>query len=165
MKCPVGRPQFGWHSTCTSWFLNEGVRKGRGKKNEPKRPVWRRGGQWALKAGAGEQWSGAWDRKVDIGKGYGHSNASGREAVGPPPEVGPPRTVTACGQMGGVWMKAQPPACSCSPPAPPSCPSPHSALGVSEHGGCKALGHSHQTGSVHLHQEIIHLDPRGVDIG
>lgn len=62
-------------------------------------------------------------------------------------------------------MKAQPPACSQSPPTPPARPSPHAALGVPEHGGCKALGHSHQTGSVHLHQEVIHLDPRGGDTG
>lgn len=62
-------------------------------------------------------------------------------------------------------IKAEPPACSQSPPTPPSRPSPHAALGVPEHGGCKALGHSHQTGSVHLHQEVVHLDPRGGDTG
>lgn len=53
-------------------------------------------------------------------------------------------------------------------PAPmphPSGLSPHSALGVPEHRRREALGHSHQTCSIHLHQEIIHLDPSGVTLG
>lgn len=100
------------------------------------------------------------------GVGCGHSNSFGQKGS---------RTsfvswatqnlnwVWANGQ--NVWMETKSPACSHSPPAPPSRPSPHTALGIPEHGGCKALGHSHQTGSIHFYQEIIHLDPRGGDIG
>ena len=58
-----------------------------------------------------------------------------------------------------VQIRAEPPVCPHSPLPPPSWASPHSALGIPEHGGCKALGHSHQTRSIHLHQEIVHLDP------
>lgn len=36
---------------------------------------------------------------------------------------------------------------------------PDAALGVPEDGGGKALRHPHQAGAVHLHDEIIHLDP------
>ena len=36
-----------------------------------------------------------------------------------------------------------------------------SSWGVPENGGSKALGDSHQTGPVHLHNQIVHLDPGG----
>lgn len=32
-------------------------------------------------------------------------------------------------------------------------------MGIPQDGGCKALGDSHQTGPIHLHNLIVHFDP------
>lgn len=99
------------------------------------------------------------------GKGYRHSNSCGQRGSGTSFISWATQHLNCVWALGSVRMGAEPPACSHSPPALPSWPLPHSALRVPEHGGCKTLGHSHQTGSIHLHQEIVHLDPRGGDTG
>lgn len=47
----------------------------------------------------------------------------------------------------------------CLHPHPQPWALPDAALGVPEHGGSEALRHSHQAGAIHLHDEVVHLDP------
>lgn len=51
----------------------------------------------------------------------------------------------------------------CGGSVPPCVPSPRAlpdaALGVPEHGGGEALRHPHQAGAIHLHDQVVHLDP------
>lgn len=45
--------------------------------------------------------------------------------------------------------------------ARPSVVGPDGAAGVAEDRGGQALGDAHQAGPVHLHDQVVHLDPAG----